>query len=228
MFSDHLGTGPAAPQYRAVRSFHAASREPLRIRSPGTKRPQRRTSSALASWHSLLSANTERGSLASWIWFLHVDRQRPAFTAHDWRHLGNEQASPTELTAIEQDNSVRAQFCRLPAEDGFLETIGEKAGLTLDRYLSQRFMRRGCALIAIHLHQFPAGRLAWRRGFGSRDSSAVTAAKGGKRQAGKNQAGGASCARSHATQDAKDFPFSDSPRLTIFETNRIGRQKVDR
>ncbi len=177
------------------------------------------TSSGLASGSSSRAGTATGSSSVSWLWFLHVDRQGSAFSGNDSRHhLGNEQAGPSELRAVKQDYSVRTQFCRLLAEDGFLEAISEKARLALEVDLTKRFVRRCSRLVAVHLHVFPVCRAACWRGLCLGYSGGVTAAQHCEREAGKKKAGGASCARSHDAQDAKDFPLGDSPPVT----NRTG------
>jgi hypothetical protein len=159
--------------------------------------------------------------------FLHVNRQSPAFAGDDRCHFGNEQLGPSRLRPVQKDYSICSDLCRFSSKDGLLRTFSEESGFALYADFAYEFVRWGGGLIAVYLHVLPVGRRA-RSGLGFSDSSAVTAAKGGKRQAGKKQTGGASCAHSHAIQDAKDFPFSDSPKLTISETHRIRRRKVDR
>lgn len=177
--------------------------------------------------HSQREASRQKSRVSISLWFLHIDRQCPASPWNDGQNSREQQCGSSKLTAVQQDDSVCPEFCCLFAENRFLKAICNKPGFPIKGDLSEYFMRWRRSFCAIYTDVFAFSGRTRGASLGTRDASGIAAAQRCERKAGQDQGGGASCARFHARQDAKDSPLRDSPSmrncgLTLMRRHQMG------
>lgn len=190
------------PYEHLLQSIRPAPQDRLLSRQGGHAR-------SAACFHSRREGNrAEQGT--SFRYVLISNSGRGNFKCHNRRENRNNLTDGARRTCIRHRDAIRAQCAGLPANNCRKFFALEKTCFTLDSDLPQHFVTRRNLVDGrkeLHCVPFDRGIRGGKRLFG--DPGYVTTREHG----GQQDQGGASCARFHALQDAKDLPLRDSPSM---------------